>query len=327
VRIVGSLIGGLMASVASLPVTASAQVTWQPQHTVEIVAQSAPGGGTDITARLVQKIWRTNNILSAPSNVVNKAGGGGSVALAYMQRHAHDGHYIEIASTALLTSHITGADPYNFTDFTVIAQLASEYLAFAVRPDSPIKSINDLMNVLHKDPDSISIAVGTAAGGVNNAAAAMLAEAAGADPRKLKTVVFSSSAESATALLGGHVDLIVASASEVASLLPDRVRLLAITAPTRQGGVLASTPTLEELGQNIVVDNSRPVIGPPAMSPDEIGYWDEAFGRTVKTEDWKKVVKDNSWADDYLPSGPAKKYLEVQYANLKVVLGELGMAK
>src|SRR5271155_406467 len=114
VRIVGSLIGGLMASVASLPVTASAQVTWQPQHTVEIVAQSAPGGGTDITARLVQKIWRTNNILSAPSNVVNKAGCGGSVALAYMQRHAHDGHYIEIASTALLTSHITGADPYNF---------------------------------------------------------------------------------------------------------------------------------------------------------------------------------------------------------------------
>jgi putative tricarboxylic transport membrane protein len=325
-RVMGSAAGGFIAAVALLPATATAQTAWKPEHAVELVAQSAPGGGTDLTARLIQKIWRTNNILGVASNVVNKAGGGGSVALAYMQRHARDGHYVEVASTALLTSHITGASPYNFTDFTVIAQLASEYLAFAVKPDSPIKSIKDLMDLLHKDPGSISIAIGTAAGGVNNAAAAMVAKAAGADPRKLKSVVFSSSAESATALLGGHVDLVVASASEVMPLLPDRARLLAITAPTRQPGKLASTPTFRELGQDIVVDNSRPVIGPPAMTAAEIAYWDEVFGKTVMTQDWKTVVKESSWADDYLPSGPARKYLEDQYASLKAVLGELGMA-
>lgn len=90
-----------------------------------------------------------------------------------------------------------------------------EYLAFAVKADSALKTGKDLAAQLRRDPGSISIAVGTSLGGVNHAAAALIAKAAGADVKKLKTIVFKFSAESATALLGGHIDLVVSSASLV----------------------------------------------------------------------------------------------------------------
>jgi putative tricarboxylic transport membrane protein len=323
-----ALVAAAVPAQIEASLSASAQSAWKPGHPVQLVAQSAPGGGTDLTARMVQTIWQEHkDIVGQPVTVVNKAGGGGSVAAAYMQSHRGDGHYLEVASTALLSSRITGASPYSYTDFTTVVMLASEYLAFAVRPDSPIKTGQDLINVLKKDPAGLSIAVGTAAGGVNNAAAAAVAKAAGVDPRKLRTVVFSSSAESATALLGGHVDVVVASASEVTPFLPDRMRLIAITAPTRVTGKLGYVPTWKEQGLDIVADNSRPVIGPPGMTKAELAFWDEAFTKTSQTGEWKNDVAANEWANDFMTSAAARKYLDAQYASLENTLADLGMAK
>jgi putative tricarboxylic transport membrane protein len=322
------LMAAAMPAQMAISFHAWAQTTWKPTHPVQLVAQSAPGGGTDLTARMIQKIWQEHkDIIGQPVTVVNKAGGGGSVASSYMQSHQGDGHYLEVASTALLTSHITGASPYNYTDFTTVAMLASEYLAFAVRPDSPIKTGQELIDALKKDPTALSFAIGTAAGGVNNAAAAAVAKAAGVDPRKLKTVVFSSSAESAFALLGGHVDVVVASASEVTPFLPDRMRLIAITAPTRVPGKLALVPTWKEQGQDIISDNSRPLIGPPGMTKAELAFWDKALTKTTQTAEWKNDVAANEWANDFMTSTRAREYLDAQYASLKETLAELGMAK
>ena len=307
---------------------AFAETAWTPKRPIELVAQSAPGSGTDITARMIQEIWRTQKIVSVSSSVVNKAGGNGSVALSYLQHHAGDGHYLEVASAALLTSQITGTSPFHVSDFTVIAKLASEYLAFAIKADSPIKDGKDLMARLKGDPGSLSIAIGTAAGGVNNVAAALVTRAAGGDPKKLKTVVFSSSSESATALLGGHVDLVVASASEVLPFLRDgRMRLIGITAPQRQDGPLANVPTWKEHGVDIVIDNFRPVIGPPKLSPAEVSFWDAVFIKTTASDQWKADVQKSHWSGVYLASADARKYIDDQYKILQLALEDLGMAK
>jgi putative tricarboxylic transport membrane protein len=321
------VLGACAASLAG-SFAAPAQTGWVPSHPIELVVQSAPGGGTDVTARLVQRIWQVKGLVEQPVSVVNKAGGGGSVALSYMKRHPKDGHYLEVASTALLTSQITGASPFSFRDFTPIANLASDYLAFAVRADSPIKTGADLMAKLAGDPASMSIAIGTAAGGVNNVAAALAARAAGMDPRKLKTVVFNSSAESALALLGGHVDLVVASASEIIQFVEDkRARVIAITAPQRLGGVLSAVPTWKEQGQDIIVDNFRPVIGAPDLGASEIAYWDHVFTKTVATAEWKQNLEKSLWTDAYRPSGEALTYMESQYKELQAVLSDIGLAK
>lgn len=314
----------LMFCISMAPAQAA---DWKPDHPVELVVQSAPGGGTDVTARLIQKIWQTQKMVEVPVNVVNKPGGGGNVALAYLNQHGGDGHFMQVASAAVLTSHITGNGSLNYTDFTPLAQLNSEYLAFAVKADSPIKTGKDLVARLGKDPSSLSIAIGTARGGVNHVAAAKVAKAGGADPRKLKVVVFKSSSQSVTALMGGHVDLVVSSASVVAPFAPDKIRLIAISAPQRLQGDLANVPTWKEQGVDLVLDNFRMVLGAPKMSAEQIAYWDGVFAKLLKSDEWKKELESNMWEGNNMRSSEVRRYLDEQYKELKGVLTEIGMAK
>src|SRR4051794_31747226 len=100
---------------------AQAQDSWKPTKPIELIVQSAPGGGTDITARLIQKIIDRGRLLDVAVTVVNKPGGGGNVALAYLNQKAGDGHYLQIASAAVLTSFITGNSQFNYTSFSPIA--------------------------------------------------------------------------------------------------------------------------------------------------------------------------------------------------------------
>lgn len=306
---------------------AQAQDSWKPTKPVELVVQSAPGGGTDITARLLQKIIERERLLDVPVAVVNKPGGGGNVALAYLNQKAGDGHYLQIASAAVLTSFITGNSQYNYTNFTPIAQLNSEYIAFGVKADSAIKNGKDLVAALARDPTSVSIAIGTATGGVNHAATAKIAGTAGADPKRLKAVVFKSSSESATALLGGHVDVAASSASVLLPYVPAQIRLIAITAPTPLGGALAGVPTWKEQGVDVDLDNFRMVIGAPKLTPAQIKFWEEKFAKILQSEDWKKDLEAQGWTSNNMTTAEFQQLLDRQFKTLSAVLGDLGMAQ
>jgi putative tricarboxylic transport membrane protein len=107
--------------------------------------------------------------------------------------------------------------------------------------------------------------------------------------KKLKTIVFKSSAESAVAGLGGHVDVVISSAS---ILLPHlgsgAMRFLAVSASRRLPGALAGVPTLREQGVDAVVDNFRLVMGPPGMAPAQVAYWEQVLRRLSVAEEWKE---------------------------------------
>jgi putative tricarboxylic transport membrane protein len=307
---------------------ALAQGTWRPAKAVELIAASAAGWGTDTTARLIQKVLQERRLVEVPVNVVNKPGGGGSVALIYLQQHAGDAHYLEVASAVLLTNHIAGRSIFNHNDFTPIALLNSEYVVLAVKADAPLRSVKDVIARLKQDTGALSVAVGTSLGGVNHIAMAGVARAAGADARKLKTVVFKSSAESAVAALGGHVDVMASSASLVLPhVRSGAMRILAIASPKRLGGALASAPTLREQGIDTAVDNFRLLIGPSGLNASQIAYWDEVIGRLARSDEWKKDLEANLWENTYMNSRDTRKYLNDEYADMKQALIELGLAK
>jgi putative tricarboxylic transport membrane protein len=317
----------LLATAAAVS-PAPAQSPWKPEGPVEIVVPSAPGGGTDHTARVMQKIWQERQILQVPINVVNKSGGGGSVALNYLKQYHGNGHYLHTASAVLLTNHIVGRSTINYTDLTPIALLQSEYVVLAVRTDSPLKSVNDIVDRLRRDPAALSFAVGTSLGGANHSAAAALARAARADPRKLRAVVFKSSSESATAALGGHVDVMSASASQtLRHVRSGAMRLIAVTAPKRLTGELGAVPTLKEHGVNAVVNNFRLLVGPAGLAAAQVAYWDQAMSKLVQTDEWKQDLENNLAENTYLNGAETRKYLDTEYAELKSLLGEMGLAK
>lgn len=155
----------------------------------------------------------------------------------------------------------------------------------------------------------------------------MVAKHAGADARKLKVVAFGGN-ELITALLGGHVDVISTVTSNIVPhMQAGKMRMLAVAAPRRLGGVLADVPTWRELGVDAVVSNWSGVVGTKGLSPAQIAYWDDVFGRLVKTDEWKKDLERNLWENEYLNSADAAKFLHDDYAQLKAALVELGMAK
>lgn len=306
----------------------AAQPAWKPEKAVELIAPSAAGGGTDKTARLIQKIWQDKRSLEMPVTIVNKPGGAGAVALTYLKSHTADPHFLEIVSAVLLTNHISGRSTFSYTDFTPVALLNSEYIALAVKADSPIRSVRDLTARLKQDANAVSIAVGTSLGGVNHITAALVARAAGGDVKKLKTVVFKSSAESAVATLGGHVDVMAASASlALPHLRSGAMRIIALSAPRRGSGVLASAPTLKEEGVDAVVDNFRLMMAAAGIGPAPVAYWDDVMAKLAQAEDWKKDLENNLWENTYMNSRDTRKYLDAQYLELKSALTEAGLAK
>ena len=307
---------------------AAQPATWKPDKAVELIAPSGAGGGTDKTARLIQRIWQGHRLIEHPVTVVNRPGGSGAVALTYLKGHAGDAHFLQVVSAVLLTNHISGRSAFSHTEFTPIALLNSEYVALAVKVDSPIGNIADLVSRLRKDPGAVSIAVGTSLGGVNHVVAALVARAAGADARKLRTVVFKSSAESAVAVLGGHVDVMATSASlALPHVRSGTMRIISLSAPRRVSGALAAVPTMKEEGIDAVVDNFRLIMAAAGIGSGQIAYWGDVMARLTQSEEWKKDLENNLWENTYMGSRDTRKYLDAQYVELRSALADIGLAK
>ena len=86
-------------------------------------------------------------------------------------------------------------------------------------------------------------------------------------------------------------------------------------------------PTVKEQGFDVVFDLPRSVMGAKGLAPEQVRYWDGAFGRMVKTDAWRQAVEKNQWEDDYMNSADFGKSLKAQYEILKDVLTEIGMTK
>jgi putative tricarboxylic transport membrane protein len=315
-------------AVIAIPAALAQSAPWKPARNVEIVVGVGPGGGIDRTARAIQKILQDQKLLDVTATVVNKPGGGGTVAQAQLNQRQGDAHVWEITATSLLTNHITGRSALSHKDFTPIAMLSDEYIGFLVRADSPLKTGRDLLNLLKADPESLPIGIATAAGNTNHIAAGLAAKIAGGDVKKLKVVVFGSGGESMTALLGGHVGLVATpSANAIPHLQSGKMRVLAVAAPARLEGALASVPTWKEQRADIVVANWRPAIGPKGWSAAQIAFWEEALARVTRSEEWKSDVAQSGAVTHYMNSRDLAAYFDAQYAQFRAILTELGLAK
>jgi putative tricarboxylic transport membrane protein len=245
-----------------------------------------------------------------------------------LNQHAGDGSFLSVSPINLLTEHIAGASPITYTDVTPIAQLFNEYVAYSVRPDSPIKSGKELVQQLKADPGSASFAVAAALGGANHIATALAMKAAGVEIRKLKFVVFNAGPQSTAAVLGGHIDVAVTPVSGIVPhLQAGRVRVIAVTSPRRLHGAFAAVPTWREHGVDMVFSSFRGVIGPRGMSRDQVEYWEEVLGRIVQTEAWQKDLEKNYWEGGFMTSADTVRYLKSQYEQYRPVLADLGLAK
>ena len=301
---------------------------WRPDKRVEIIVPSAPGGGNDRIIRLLIKVSQESRLVDANITVVHKPGAGVVMGLTYLNQHPGDGNYIGIISATFMGDYVTGRSTFGPGDITPIAQLFSESVAFAVKPDSGIKSAQDLLARLKGDVASISTAIAGGVGNHNHIALALVARAAGADVKRLKVVRFNGGADSITAALGGHVDMVVTpTATALPHVQAGRLRFLAITAPRRLPGAFASVPTWKDAGANVAISNWRAIVGPRGMTQPQVAYWENVLARVVASDEWKQMLERDSLENDFLKSGETRSQLKVEQDELKAVMGDLGLVK
>jgi putative tricarboxylic transport membrane protein len=304
-----------------------AQDGWQPQRGVEIIVTTGPGGANDRVARVVQRIVRQQKLVPVPFEVINKPGGNQTVALAYLNQYASNPHYLLVANPTLLGSHISGISQLNHTDFSPIALLMSEHTVLTVPVDSAITNAQDLFGRLRADPEAVTFGLAARAG-PSHLALSAAAKVAGVEPRKLKTVIFKSNAESLAAMAGGHIGAVASTVSSaLGQVSGGKARILGIVAAKRMGGAMAQVPTLREQGIEVTQASWRAVFGAKSIPAQAVGYWEGVLAQVVATEDWKKTLEHYSWAGTFLKGRELGAYLEQSYRDIRAGMTDLGLAK
>jgi putative tricarboxylic transport membrane protein len=305
----------------------AADAPWKPRKAVEIVIGAQAGGAHDRTGRMLQKILTDTNAVPAPTTVMNKPGQGQSLAVAYMNAHAADPHYLIVLGSSWVTSAITTGSAGTHRDLTPIVKAVDGDLVMFVTAGLPVRNLKDIADGLAKNAAAYSFGFSTSAGNASHIALAELARLAGADARKLRVVVNASGSITATQVAGGHVSAgISSSGSAQAMASSGKVRLIG-TISNQRLPLLPDLPTLREQGYDVVASTWFTVFGPKGITPAQAAYWEDVFSKALRHPEAKKFADSNNWTIDLIGAKELPGQLDKEYARLRKALTELGMAQ
>lgn len=314
------------ATLASL----NARADWRPTAQVEYIVPAAAGGAVDTYGRIMKKYFDDRGALGGQSFVIsNKPGGRGMIAVAPVVQREGDGNIFTMLSTGFMLGQALGEFKHDLlSEFTIGPILFEEALAVAVRADSPLKTAGDLVTRLRADPASLRIAV---APGLNNHIHIGILKPlrmAGIPVERLTVAPFRSSAESVTALRGGHVDVVSASSTNVVTgVQSGALRVLAVSSAARLAGELASVPTWKEQGVDSVFVSVQGTLFPRGLSADQVAFWDTRFAELSKAPEWLAAMKQYDVTPRFMNSAQARAFVERELKEAARLTRDLGMTK
>jgi tripartite-type tricarboxylate transporter receptor subunit TctC len=242
-----SVAGGIIVLAVGMAAAAATGAGAQtfPDRPMRLVVPSAPGGPTDIPARLLSQYILAR--LGQPVVIENRPGAGGAIGARFVAASAPDGYTMLAGNTSVLAviPAVSAGAGYNpGRQFTAIAEFCRSYQILVVNPRVPARSVGELVAYARANPGKLSYAH-SGTGGLPHLAGELFKSAAGVD---ILGVPYKSGGESVTALLGAEVDMTFESITILLPLIKDgRVRALAITGRTRTP-LTGDLPTMSEAG-------------------------------------------------------------------------------
>jgi len=298
-------IGTAAVAAFALGFTGLALAQWTPTKPVEFIVHTGPGGGSDLLARAVANMMEKEKLVPVRMQVMNKPGGNSAAAAAALAEKKDDPYTIGFITSVWIAGPLTSSEAtITVHDLRPIAQLLLEPAVFAVRADSPYKTLKDFIEAAKARPGQLKQSGGSVTSR-DNIIRQTLQHATGA---KWAFVSFQGGGERLAALLGGHVDIMVIEPQEAGEQVrAGKLRVLAQLAERRLPGY-PDAPTLKEAGFDVTpTPQIRAVVAPPAMPADAAAYWEERFAKLRETPSWKKYVQDNQFEDAFLPAAELKK--------------------
>jgi tripartite-type tricarboxylate transporter receptor subunit TctC len=234
----------ILALLASCVAGAPAVAQSFPTRPMHLIVPAAPGGPTDLPARLVAQILPA---LGQPAVVENRPGGGGAIGARSVATAAPDGYTLLVGNTSVLAvipavSASAGYDPAK--NFAPVVKLTESYQILVVPPSSPFRTVRHVVAFAKQHPGKLNIAH-TGAGGLPHLTVELFKARAGVD---LVGVPYKSGGESVTAVLGGQVDMTIEGITILLPLIRDgKLRALAVTSRSRTP-LAPDLPTMIEAG-------------------------------------------------------------------------------
>lgn len=299
---------------------------WRPTHEVELVAGTPAGGGQDRPARALLKVLEANGLIDVPVRLTNIAGRGGGNAWDYLAQHPGNPHVLAINSPTIITNHQLGESKFDDRALTPLANLYTEYIAFLVRADSPLRSGADLLSQLGNNTGRLTIAMATAIGNINHMALAQLTRHAGGDPQALNLHVFDSARYAVADVMTGKAEVAAITAVSAVPELESRgLRALAVSAPQRLHKLYADTPTWTELGVHCVIGTWRGVIGAHGISVEQTAFWNTALQTATASAAWNAELDNHYWANTYTDSAATLQMMTHERSVMGTLLRDLGL--
>ena len=256
------------------------------------LAPAKPGGGFDLTFRLVSNAMEVTKLLDKPMIVNFMPGGVGAVAYNHViGQKPDDGNMIVAASTGSALNIAQGKFGAKNTIDSVrwLAALGADYGAVIVRSDAKWNTLNEMVDDLKANPSGYVLGSGGSIGSQDWFKAAIIAKLAGINPKNMRYVAFEGGGEALTALSGNHIQIYPGDIAEFSGYISSgKYKVLAIMSDERLPGDMGNIPTAKEQGFDAVWTIWRGYYLGPKVSDEAYDFWVEKLKTLVETPEFKK---------------------------------------
>jgi putative tricarboxylic transport membrane protein len=302
---------------AVLMCSAAMAQEFAPKGGVTMVVPFGAGGGSDLMGRSMAA-----GISSVRPNVQiaveNRPGGNGVLGYTFLKQSEGNPQMLLASETAAVALPILiDPPPFQWTDFTPIAQIAADSQLLVVAYDAPYKTLSDLVKAA-KDK---KLKVGLTSTTSSDAIVAKLFEAN--QSLSFQRVVLESGSSSVARILNGDIDFTILNPSEtIGQMQAQKLRPLAAFANERYaaGSALADVPTAKEQGVDVAFAQYRGLFAAGGLTKEQVDFWGSAIEEWSKTQSYKDYVTKNNLFAQLRRGDDFKAYLKETQATLEKVL-------
>jgi tripartite-type tricarboxylate transporter receptor subunit TctC len=313
-----ALAAGVLLSVVS----GDKAFAFYPDRIVKIVVPFAPGGGTDVVARTLAQ--EMSGDLGVAVVIENRPGAGTIVGTQAVALSEPDGYTLLMGTFAnAVNPSLHASLPYDpHKDFAAVALLARSFNIVVVSPESPIKSIADLIAAAKADPGKLSygtFGIGTSA---------HLAGELFKDMAKVNLIMvpYKGAAPAITDLIGGQIQVMFTTVASAAALIEaGQLRALAVTSAERSPA-FPQLPTVAEAGVPGYAAESWYGLFAPAGTPaDVIDRLNQSAARAVRSESFSRLGINEGLVLIARPPEELDRYLRGEEERWRKVIRDAGI--